>query len=109
MLKNELLEKHKSLKQEITQLEKQVEPIMLDLQKKRDTLIHVEALLATEPGETIIPLPEKDESINWAQLCRNNGWPLCGNSGHRVVKKMDSKLHASIPHTCIYEGNRTYP
>ena len=109
MLKNELLEKQISLKEEIAKLEKQVHPIMLDLQKKRDTLIHVEALLVAETGQSTVRPPLKNKRGVWKPLCIKNGWPLNGNSGHRVVRKMDSKLHASIPHTCKYEGNRTYP
>ena len=108
MLINELREKQRSLKEVIAKLEAQMEPIQAELQKKRETLVHVEALLADETGKTAAPERVIYKRGIWAKLCWERDWPVKGDSAHRVVMRRDPKLHVSIPHKCCYDGKTYY-
>jgi 3-mercaptopyruvate sulfurtransferase SseA len=61
--------------------------------------------LAPERAHGTIPSVKRG---TWSDICRKEGWPVNGNSAHRVVKSRDLKLHTSILHYCDYDG-RQYP
>lgn len=44
----------------------------------------------------------------WKAMCDAHGWRVGGDSAHRVVRRNNPALHASIPHQCDYDG-RVYP
>ena len=49
-----------------------------------------------------------ESTMKWKALCDDHGWRVGGDSAHRVVRRNDPALHASIKHKCVYDG-RDYP
>lgn len=91
---------------EIHNFEGQIAALQKKLSEKRDLLIHLKAVINDVEGRTGgNPHPPFK---NWKNICNEKGWSVGGDSAHRVVRRMDPKLHTSIPHKCVYEG-RTYP
>jgi len=57
----------------------------------------VNALLGIVPAENGA---NGHPRVNWAKLCRENGLPLNGDSGHRVLKRLKPQVHEAITHEC---------
>ena len=98
-------------------LERQLRELSLlirPLEELRDSvqkmLQNVHDLIALSQGDEMPPRPGihrdsgHDEPVNWARLCRTHGWTVGNDSAHRVVRRKNPGLHASIPHRCAYDG-----
>ncbi len=93
MLNNALQEEKNSLEEMITKLQ----PIVDEFVKVELRLQHINALLGISPSEN----GTGDRTrINWAKLCRENGLPIRGDSGHRVLKRLKPQIHDVIQHDC---------
>ena len=93
MLNNALQEEKNSLEEMITKLQ----PIVDEFVKVELRLQHINALLGISPSEN----GAGDRTrINWAKLCRENGLPIRGDSGHRVLKRLKPQIHDVIQHDC---------
>jgi len=107
MLQNELQRERNHLTERVARLEADLQPRQRELQELRQRLTHVEALLPIEEesreGEAV-QLPRG----GWANICREHGWQVRGDSAHRVVRREDPALHESIVHWCAYD-DRQYP
>ena len=93
MLEDALKEEKQSLEEMIRKLQ----PIVDEFLKVELRLQHVNALLGIDPtvnGRGDYP------KINWAKLCRENGLPTRGDSGHRVLKRLKPQIHDIIQHDC---------
>ena len=93
MLEAALQEEKQSLEDLISKLQ----PIVDEFIAVEAKLRHINALLGIAP-------PENGSSgrprVNWAKLCRENGLPLQGDSGHRVLKRLKPQVHEAISHVC---------
>ena len=114
MLKEELLKKKAELEKEVANLELKIKPLSEDLKMKRETLQHLDRFIELEDGSTTgfrpspYPQPSSVKKGDWSDICRSRGWKVGVDSAHRVVKKQNPALHASIPHRCTYD-DREYP
>ena len=93
MLDNSLREEKESLED----LKAKLQPIVDEFVAVEIRLQHVNALLGIE-------LPENGSNgyprVNWSKLCRENGLPLNGDSGHRVLKRLRPRVHDAVSHEC---------
>jgi hypothetical protein len=103
-----LEQERKSLEARISNLQSRMAPIQKELKELRERLCHVNALIPVEPGMSVSLPYDKLEWSFWVKLCRENNWPVGGDSAHRVVRRKDPQLHSSIPHQCKYDG-KMYP
>ena len=114
MLKEELLRRKTELEKEVANLELKIRPFAEDLNTKREMLQHVVRYIELDEGSadesytSIAPRLRVVKPLTWARICRRRGWDVGVDSAHRVVRKQDPSLHASIPHDCGYDG-REYP
>jgi len=107
MLQSELQRERNHLKERIARLQADLQPGQRELQELWERLTHVEALLPIEEEsreEGAVALPRG----GWANICREHGWQVRGDSAHRVVRREDPALHQSIVHWCVYD-DRQYP
>ncbi|MBI4313088.1 MAG: hypothetical protein HY681_15125 [Chloroflexi bacterium] len=97
-------QRREQLLAEIAQIERQIAPLVKQLSHKKELLKALENLidLETNPKSEPIGSTPSSQKVKWAQICREHGWPVGGNSAHRIVMGRDPKLHASIPHSCEY-------
>ncbi len=89
-----------ALKEEKESLEEMIgklQPVVDEFLKVELRLAHVNALLGIEP--TVYGNGDHPK-INWAKLCRENGLPIRGDSGHRVLKRLKPLIHDVIQHDC---------
>jgi hypothetical protein len=93
MLENSLIEEKASLEDLISKLQ----PIVDEFVTVETRLQHVNALLGIGPSENG---SNGNPRINWAKLCRENGLPINGDSGHRVLKRLKPQVHETIRHEC---------
>ena len=93
MLENSLIEEKASLEDLISKLQ----PIVDEFVTVETRLQHVNALLGIGPPENG---SNGNPRINWAKLCRENGLPINGDSGHRVLKRLKPQVHETIRHEC---------
>jgi len=93
MLENSLREEKESLEDLISKLQ----PIVDEFLSVESRLQHVNALLGIGPPENGA---NGNPRINWAKLCRENGLPINGDSGHRVLKRLKPQIHEAIRHEC---------
>ena len=93
MLEDALKEEKESLEEMVTKLQ----PIVDEFTKIELRLQHINALLGIEPAGNA---NSKRSRINWAKLCRENGLPIRGDSGHRVLKRLKPQIHEVIQHEC---------
>ena len=101
MLETELRKEMTILEQQIGELRAKVD----ELRQVEDRIRHVQALLGdeeygNEAGNEIKQRTRR--GVNWAELCRENGLSVGGNSGHRVLLRQKPEIHASISHLCPY-------
>ncbi len=106
MLQNELQRERERLKNQIAEVEADLQPKQAELRELREKLTHIEALLPIEKGGTGSRV--KAPPRIWAKLCREHSLQIGGDSAHRVVRRENPVLHQSIPHWCTYD-NRQYP
>jgi len=93
MLENTLREEKESLED----LKAKLQPIVDEFLAIEVRLNHVNALLGiTPPDNSFNGKPR----VNWAKLCRENGLPLNGDSGHRVLKRLRPQIHDAVSHEC---------
>ena len=93
MLEDALKEEKESLEEMIGKLQ----PIVDEFLKVELRLQHINALLGVDPAEN----GNGDHPrVNWAKLCRENGLPIRGDSGHRVLKRLKPQIHDVIQHEC---------
>ncbi len=103
-----LEQEKRSLEARISKLQSKITPLQKELNELCDRLIHVNALM---PVTEVMPISRSDDKLGygiWAKLCRENNWPVGGDSAHRVVMRNDPQLHRSIPHQCKIDG-KMYP
>jgi hypothetical protein len=93
MLENSLREEKGSLEDLISKLQ----PIVDEFVSVESRLQHVNALLGIGRSENGA---DGGPRINWAKLCRENGLPINGDSGHRVLKRLKPQVHEAIRHEC---------
>ena len=93
MLEDALKEEKESLEEMVAKLQ----PIVDEFTKIELRLQHINALLGIEPSGIA---NGKRSRINWAKLCRENGLPIRGDSGHRVLKRLKPQIHEVIQHEC---------
>lgn len=93
MLEDALKEEKESLEEMIGKLQ----PIVDEFVKVELRLQHINALLGIEASENG---NSERTRINWAKLCRENGLPIRGDSGHRVLKRLKPQIHDVIQHEC---------
>ena len=93
MLENALKEEKEALEKMIAKLQ----PIVDEFINIELRLQHINALLGIESAENS---NGNHRRINWAKLCRENGLPIKGDSGHRVLKRLKPQIHDVIQHEC---------
>lgn len=93
MLENSLREEKGALEDLISKLQ----PIVDEFVSVESRLRHVNALLGIERPESG---SDGSPRINWAKLCRENGLPINGDSGHRVLKRLKPQVHEAVRHEC---------
>ena len=93
MLENSLREEKESLED----LKSKLQPIVDEFVTVETRLQHVNALLGISPPENGA---NGHSRVNWAKLCRENGLPLNGDSGHRVLKRLKPQVHDTVQHEC---------
>ncbi len=93
MLENSLREEKESLED----LKSKLQPIVDEFVSVETRLQHVNALLGISPLENGA---NGHSRVNWAKLCRENGLPLNGDSGHRVLKRLKPQVHDTVQHEC---------
>lgn len=93
MLEDSLIEEKGSLEDLISKLQ----PIVNEFMSVEVRLKHIDALLGIEPVENGV---DGKSRVNWAKLCRENGLPINGDSGHRVLKRLKPQVHDTIRHEC---------
>ena len=93
MLENSLREEKESLEA----LKTKLQPIVDEFVAVEVKLQHINALLGIGPAENGV---NGQPRVNWAKLCRENGLPLNGDSGHRVLKRLKPQVHETITHDC---------
>jgi len=93
MLEDALKEEKESLEEMVAKLQ----PIVDEFTRIELRLQHINALLGIEPAGNA---NSKRSRINWAKLCRENGLPIRGDSGHRVLKRLKPQIHEVIQHEC---------
>lgn len=93
MLEDALKEEKESLEEMIGKLQ----PIVDEFLKVELRLQHINALLGVDPAENG---NGEHHKVNWAKLCRENGLPIRGDSGHRVLKRLKPQIHDVIQHDC---------
>ena len=93
MLEDALKEEKEALEDMVAKLQ----PIVDEFIKIELRLQHINALLGIESAERS---NGNRRRINWAKLCRENGLPIKGDSGHRVLKRLKPQIHDVIQHEC---------
>ena len=93
MLESSLHEEKESLED----LKSKLQPIVDEFVAVETRLQHVNALLGISPPENGA---NGHARVNWAKLCRENGLPLNGDSGHRVLKRLNPQVHDTVQHEC---------
>jgi hypothetical protein len=93
MLESSLREEKESLED----LKTKLQPIVDEFVSVEVRLQHINALLGIGPAENGA---NGHPRVNWAKLCRENGLPLNGDSGHRVLKRLKPQVHETITHDC---------
>ena len=93
MLEDALRDEKVTLEEMITKLQ----PVVDEFVKVELRLQHINALLGVASSEN----GTGDRTrVNWAKLCRENGLPIRGDSGHRVLKRLKPQIHDVIQHDC---------
>lgn len=99
---------------QISQLEQRINPLQEELRRWRKYRDHVLGVLEFE-GDSVIPpnvrhdFPRKPSGAPyWKAMADEHGYYVGGDSAHRVVRRNNAQLHASIPHYCKVD-QRQYP
>ncbi len=115
MLVEELRRKLNEVDSDIGRIEKRVKPMQEELRRLQEYKQHILGLLQLEAGsspdrELSTPdfLRKPGGSPHWKRMADQNGYYVGGDSAHRVVRRANPQLHASIPHYCKYDS-RQYP
>ncbi len=115
MLVEELRCRLDDLASEIEETQKAVQPLEEKLRRLKEYRQSILKVLEMETGpssingrrELLAPRKPGGE-VHWSAVAADHGYAVGGDSAHRVVRKINPELHASIAHHCTYD-RRTYP
>ncbi len=113
MLVAELRHKLSEVESDISRIERRLKPMQEELRRLQEYRQHVSGLLQLETGSSPDGEPRAPDfmrkpsgSPHWKRTADQNGYYVGGDSAHRVVRRANPQLHASIPHYCKYDSRQ---
>jgi TolA-binding protein len=115
MLSQELRARLSKLDAEIAVLEEEIRPLQQKLSGLQEFREHALRLLELENGGSaktthvtaVVPRKPGGDP-HWQAIAEQHGYRVNGDSAHRVVRRRNPALHASIAHHCDYD-QKSYP